>query len=86
MKMKMFLDLTFYKNRESNFPNHLKPTIDSNLIGIITHYVELSENKYGKASARGCVTLSKAARPAWRTLGIERKGMRPFLDASRFSS
>jgi hypothetical protein len=48
MKMKMFLDLTFYKNRESNFPNHLKPTIDSNLIGIITHYVELSENKYGK--------------------------------------
>ncbi|PKB18291.1 hypothetical protein [Flavobacterium sp. 5] len=46
--MKTFLDLSFYKKREYIFPNYLNPVIDSNLVGIITHYVELSKSIYGE--------------------------------------
>ncbi|WP_165731835.1 hypothetical protein [Polaribacter sp. 20A6] len=46
--MKIFLDLSFYKKRKFNFPNHLNPIIESSFVGIITHYVELSKSNYGK--------------------------------------
>lgn len=46
--MKKFLELTYYKNRDFIFPNHLQPTIDKSRIGIQTHYVDLSNSIYGE--------------------------------------
>lgn len=45
--MNSFLDLTYYKRRNFIFPNYLKPKVDSNFVGILTHYVELSKSNYG---------------------------------------
>lgn len=45
--MKKFLELTYYNNRDFNFPNYLNPTIEKNYVGIQTHYVDLSKSKYG---------------------------------------
>jgi hypothetical protein len=46
--MKKFLELTYYSNRDFIFPNHLIPTIDKSLVGIHTHYVDLSDSNYGE--------------------------------------
>lgn len=46
--MTKFLELTYYNNRGYTFPNYLRPTIETNLVGIQTHYIDLSNSKYGE--------------------------------------
>lgn len=46
--MTKFLELTYYNNRGFTFPNYLKPTIEKTLVGIQTHYIDLSNSQYGE--------------------------------------
>jgi len=46
--MTKFLELTYYNNRDYTFPNYLKPTIEKSLVGIQTHYIDLSNSQYGE--------------------------------------
>ncbi|MBI6116141.1 hypothetical protein [Salegentibacter maritimus] len=46
--MTKFLELTYYKNREFVFPKHLKPNIERSSVGIQTHYIDLSNSRYGE--------------------------------------
>ncbi len=46
--MKKFLDLSYYNNNDYRFPNHLLPKIEKSLVGIQTHYVDLSNSTYGE--------------------------------------
>ncbi|MCK0157113.1 hypothetical protein MWU65_07990 [Cellulophaga sp. F20128] len=46
--MTKFLELTYYNNRDFIFPKHIEPIIDTNLVGIQTHYIDLSDSNYGE--------------------------------------
>jgi len=47
--MTKFLELTYYHTRDFIFPKYLEPTIDKNLQGIQTHYIDLSKSNYGNS-------------------------------------
>lgn len=46
--MKKYLELEYYNNIDFKIPEYLKPTIEKNQVGIQTHYIDLSESKYGE--------------------------------------